>query len=329
MRKHIHKALSKPHLTLPIVGVIALVATIFLFSRIGHAPVVPSSLEVTDNSTTMTSGSNISLSFAKAGRVGQVLVKEGDSVRAGTVMAKLYAPDAEGAVNQAKGALDLAQAQYASLKSQYGTTKSQQDLIVRNAYRTLLSGGLEGIPSRQDPNVPIISGTYTCDKEGVYNLKAYASGDSDSGYTINFSGLETGIVPVKYDNAIPLGNCGLQIKFARTDTFSMQTSWKVSIPNTQSSVYLTNKNAYDLAVTNREKVLTDLANNLSANDSGSGSVAKAQVDAAQGAYQAALGAYQNNVIVSPVDGVVSFVDANLKVGQSVVAGKPVISINQK
>ena len=58
-------------------------------------------------------------------------------------------------------------------------------------------------------------------------------------------------------------------------------------------------------------------------------MAKATVEAARGAYQAALGAYQNNLIVAPVDGVVNFVDKNIVEGQSVTAGKNVISLTVK
>ncbi|MBY0376568.1 biotin/lipoyl-binding protein [Patescibacteria group bacterium] len=329
MRKHIHKALSKPKSFLPIFGVIVIVLTIFTFMRIGRLPVVPESIQNTNNNGVAISGDNVSLSFAKTGRLAEVLVKTGDSVKAGTTLARLSATDAEGLVTQAKGALDLARAQYAALKSQYATTKAQQDIIVKNAYRTLLSAGLEGVPDRQDPNTPIISGTYTCDKEGSYILKPYSSADGDTGFSMNFSGLESGFAPVKFDNAVPLGNCGLQIKFNNNSNFRALTVWTINIPNTKSSVYLQNKNAYDLAVTNRDKILSDLANNISSSDTSEQGVAKAQVDAAEGAYQAALGAYQNNLIVAPIDGVVTFVDSNLKVGQSVTSGKAVISISQK
>jgi multidrug efflux pump subunit AcrA (membrane-fusion protein) len=325
--KSIKKLLSNPKSVLPVFAILVLAGTFFLWQHVGVAPTVPNSLTNGNPGVTFSDGGNISLSFQKSGRVESVFVKEGDRVKAGATLARLSAPDALGLVNQARGALDLARAQYASLNVEYANTKKQQDLLVANAYKTLLSGGLEGVPNKQDLNVPVISGNYTCGKEGSYILKAYRSSDKDSGFSANFSGLESGTIPVKYDSPIPLGNCGLEIKFTHAEAFSTNTVWTIAIPNTKGSVYVANKNAYDLAVANRTKTLDDLLVRIGST-SGS-SVARAQVEAAEGAYQAALGAYQNNVILAPTSGTVTFIDANLKVGQSVTAGKPVINISQE
>ncbi|MES2315716.1 MAG: biotin/lipoyl-binding protein [Patescibacteria group bacterium] len=326
--KKIIQLLSQPKTLIPIFAVLVAALTFYGFQNLGKAPKVPAQIESATYGNSIANDGNISLSFPKSGRLEAVLVKEGDAVKPGQVLARLSAGDALGAVNQAKGALDLARAQFASLNVEYANTQKQQDLLVANARKTLLSSGLEGTPNNQDVNLPVITGTYNCDKEGSYILKSYRSADRDSGYTFNYSGLESGIAPVKYDTPVALGTCGLQIKFTQNDTFNSQTIWTIAIPNTKSSVYLTNKNAYDLAVSNREKILADLISKVGTNP-GADSVAEAQIKAAEGAYQAAWGAYQNNVITSPVNGVATFVDANLKVGQSVVANKPVISISQQ
>ncbi len=327
MKNFITTFLSNPKKTISIFAVIAVAGGALIYTEIGRAPAIPASLVESSPSGTITPGSNVSLSFGNSGKVEAVLVHEGDAVHKGQILARLSAPEAQGKVEQAKGALDLAEAQYSSLNSQYSTTKAQQDLIVQNAYNTLLSSSLEGTSNIQDSNTPIISGTYTCGKEGSYILKPYRSGDGDSGISINFSGLETGVIGVKYDNSVPMGSCGLQVKFVNATNFNPLVTWAIKIPNTNSSVYLTNKNAYELAVTNRDKALADISTNIG-NDTDS-SVAKAQIVTAEGAYQAALGAYQNNLIISPVEGTISFVDVNLKVGQSVTASKSVISINAK
>lgn len=326
--KKIIRLLSQPKTLIPVFAILVAALTFYGFQNLGKAPTLPSNIQAIGSKDITINNGNISLSFPKSGRLEAVLVKEGDNIKEGQVLAKLSAPDALGGVNQAKGALDLARAQFASLNVEYANTQKQQDLLVANARKTLLSAGLEGVPNNQDVNLPVITGTYNCDKEGSYILKPYRSGDKDSGYTFNYSGLENGIAPVKYDNPVALGTCGLQIKFTQNDTFNSQTIWTIAIPNTKSSVYLNNKSAYDLAVSNREKILADLISKVGTNV-GAGSVAEAQIKAAEGAYQAALGAYQNNVITSPVNGVATFVDANLKVGQSVVANKPVISISQQ
>jgi multidrug efflux pump subunit AcrA (membrane-fusion protein) len=325
--KSVTQFLSQPKSALPIFAILILGGTFFAWRHIGNAPVVPLALNTTNSNFIITPDGNISLSFPKGGRVQEVNVKEGDRVRKGQVLARLSAPDSLGLVSQAKGALDLARAQYASLNVEYGNTEKQQNILVANAYRTLLSSGLEGVPNNQDTNVPVITGTYTCNKEGSYMLKPYRSSDRDSGYSLKYTGLESGVAPVKYDVPVPLGTCGLQIKFTQNDSFNSQTIWTIEIPNTKSSVYLTNKNAYDLAVTNRKKILDDLLAKVGSTNEGS--VAKAQITAAEGAYQAALGAYQNNVITSPINGTVTFIDQNLKIGQTALASKPVISISQK
>jgi multidrug efflux pump subunit AcrA (membrane-fusion protein) len=325
--KSITKFLSNPKSILPIFAIVALAGTFFLWQHVGVAPTVPSLLTNSSPGVTISDGGNIALSFQKSGRIESVFVKEGDRVKTGATLARLSAPDALGLVNQARGALDLARAQYASLNVEYANTKKQQDLIVENAYKTLLSGGLEGVPSKQDLNIPVITGNYICGKEGSYILKPYRSNDKDSGFSANFSGLESGTIPVKYDSPVPLGNCGLEIKFTHAEAFSSNTVWTVAIPNTKGSVYVANKNAYDLAVTNRTKVLDDLLAKIGSTSGAS--VARAQVEAAEGAYQAALGAYQNNVIIAPTSGTVTFVDPNLKVGQSATGGKPVISISNQ
>jgi len=326
MKNKFVKIISKPKLVIPVFAVIGIICVVFGYNRIGKAPVVNIN-SVAKDQNIIASGSNIDLSFPKSGRVAQVLISNGEIVHKGEVLAKLSAPDSEGAVNQAKGALELAEAQYASLNSQYASTKKQQDTIVQNAYNTLLSSGLEATPDRQDKNAPIISGAYTCGKEGSYEIAPYPSSDSDTGYSFNYSGLESGIAGVKYDSSVSLGKCGLQVKFTNGNTINPNTKWTINIPNTKSAGYIANKNAYDLAVENRDKILSDLSFNIGTDSNTS--VAKAQVNAARGAYEAALGSYSNNVIISPADGTINFIDENLKVGQSVNPNKTVISITTK
>jgi len=320
------KFLTKPKVIIPIFVVLGVAVLAFTYKYVGQAPQVQTISDATINQ--IKPDGTIDLSFPKSGRVESISVKIGQLIHKGDILAKLSSPDIEGTVSQTKGALDLAEAQYSSYNAQYASTKKQQDLIVENAYQTLLSSGLEGTPSKQTANKPIISGTYTCGKEGSYILAPYASADSDTRYSFKYSGLEDGITSVKYENSIPLGECGLQIKWSVLDSLDNSIKWTVDIPNTKSSVYLTYKNAYELAKANREKVLSDLATTIGSGDSKI-SVAKAQVDAARGAYEAALGAYQNSFIIAPSDGVVTSIDQNLKVGQSVTATKPVISITTK
>lgn len=325
MKSKIIKILSKPKVVISFAIFIGVAVVVFGYGRVGKAPVVDLSI---DEGSYNNPGDVINLSFLKSGRISQVFAKEGQEVKKGEILVKLNAPDQEGALSQAKGSLDLALAQFASLNNQYSNTEKQQNLIVKNAYQVLLSGGLEGVPDEQTANIPpVISGAYTCGKEGSYVIEPYRSGDSDTGYSFKYSGIENGVASVKFNNAVSLGDCGLQIKFNEAN-FEGHIEWTINIPNTKSAVYLINKNNYELAKETRDKVLDELLTNIGKTDTGT-SVAKATVDAARGAYEAALGAYQNNLIIAPTDGVINFVDKNLIEGQSVTAGRNVISITVK
>lgn len=313
-----------PKLAIPTVGAVILLLGALMYSFVGIAPAINPTLTTTDALSTSTR--DINLAFAKAGRVESILVKEGDVVKKGQELARLSAPDAVGAIRQAQGALELARAQYASLNVQYVNAEKQQNQIVANAYQTLLSSNLEATPDRQNPNPPQITGTYTCGKEGSYILAPYPSNEGNSGYSIEYSGLEGGKIPVTYDSPTALGSCGLFVKFPTGNYFDAHTVWTISIPNQKSAQYVTNKNTYSLALTTREKTLSDLAVTLG-KDTQNGGVAQAQVQAAEGAYEAALGIYQNSIIISPFDGVISAIDADLKPGQSIAAAKGVITVS--
>lgn len=327
MKKKIINILSKPKVVISSFAAIAMIVLVFGYNYVGKAPKIDLTI---DNGIkdTVESLSNVNLSFGRGGKVKEVIVSLGQKVYKGQVLAKLSATDSEGALAQAKGALELAEAQYMSLNTQYTTTKKTQDLIVKNAWNALLSNGLEATPDDQTSNTVSVSGAYTCGKEGSYIIKPYRSGDSDTGYSFEYSGLESGTASVKYQNPVLLGTCGLQIKWTQTTDFDENIEWTINVPNTKSATYLTYKNAYDLALQTREKALQDLEANIGTEGSDT-SVAKAQVNQARGAYEAARGAYENNLIIAPIDGIVNFIDENLKIGQSIQAGKNVISITRE
>ncbi|MEO5646261.1 MAG: biotin/lipoyl-binding protein [Candidatus Paceibacterota bacterium] len=322
---------NTPKIIIPLVAIIAIVAGVVAFRTVGKAPIVnlPAVSEVTASGTIVTNSSDntVDLAFPKSGRVASVSVKVGDHVVAGQTLAALDAGDAAGVVTQAKGALELAEAQYASQDVQYANAKKQQDVLVQNALRTVRSSGIVATPTVQDDShIPLITGTYTCSAEGSYVITPYPSG-ANSGFSFTYSGLESGSGVVTFSTPQPLGSCGLYVQF--TQGFAGATKWTIDVPNTKSATYVTNKNNYDLAVTTRDQVLSQFAANLGQNGSSAANTAKAAIDTARGVYQAALGAYKNNVIVAPTSGTVSFIDADLKAGQSVTQSKTVISLTTK
>lgn len=315
----------KPSVVLPIAMIVAVAVALLVLGNVGNAPVV-GDIQTTASSThTSTNSNTSSLAFNTSGRVATVNVKVGDKVSHGEVLGTLDSAQAQGAVNQAEGALELAQAQYGSMSVQYKNAQVQQNILVNNAYHTLLSSGLEATPFgiADETHNPIITGTYTCDTKGTYEIDPYTSG-TDSGYSFNVHGLEEGSGNVTFGNPQPLGSCGLSITFVKG--FSGSAKWTVSIPNTKSANYQVNENAYNLAVATRDQVLSQLSANLGQNGSTGADVANASITAAQGALDAAEAALANYTIVAPTAGTVSFIDDDLKVGQSVTSGHSVITI---
>jgi len=324
MKSSFLRVLSKPKIVIPVTAVLALVIGAIVYGRVGRAPVVTLPAAVINAASPGAESLSTNLAFPVSGRVIKLDVKVGDHVSKGQTIAALDGGTAQGALNQAKGALELAESQYASLNLQYQNAKKQQDVLVANAYNALLSTALQARPTGQDdPNAPVITGTYTCGKEGSYEIDPYVSGSSSS-YSFNYGGLESGTQIASTTAAEPLGNCGLFIKF--TPGFYVSTKWTIAIPNTSSSSYVANKNAYDLAVTTRDQVLSQLAANLGQGGTSDANVAKAAVDSAEGTYQTALAAYNNTLLVSPVDGTITFMDPDFKLGQVVSPNKPIISI---
>ena len=338
MKKRLAQLIHQPKVLLPAAAVAAAILGLAAAHFVGRPPAVNLGPNVATSTAIVNENGSIGLSFPKSGRLGSLDTKLGQRVKAGQVLASLEANDARGAVKQAKGALELARAQYASLDVQYTNAKHQQDVLVTNAYRTLLSSGLTAVAVNKDPNnpyavdvassqTPIISDTYTCDKEGEYDVKPYPAG-SLSGYSFELDGLEqTYGTVITTASPQPLGQCGLFIQFP-TGYSAGNVNWIISIPNQRATNYVTNKNAYDLAVATRDQVLKQYEANLGQNGSSAANIAQAAVDSAEGVYEAALGAYQNNLIVAPTAGVITFIDPHLQVGQAVIANKAVITISQ-
>ena len=214
------------------------------------------------------------LAFSVSGIVAAVNVSEGDVVEAGDVLVQLETralsadrADALAALSRAVATRDelsagaapttrATNAETVSLKeTTLSTTIATQADLVQNAYRTLLSSSLTAVSNDpDDPAVaPIITGTYTCDEEGVYNLDVYRSGGV-SGYSYRLSGLESETQTASVGQSAPLGDCGLRVQFD-TNSQYRDTVWTVEIPNRQSAQYVSNRNAYALAQTQADSAI--------------------------------------------------------------------------
>ena len=95
MKEKIQKILGNPKTVLPVVLVVALVVGIIVYKLVGNAPKVGvlndtnSDTSSLANETGYADGQEVDLAFPKSGRVNQVLVKTGDKVKKGAILASL------------------------------------------------------------------------------------------------------------------------------------------------------------------------------------------------------------------------------------------------
>ncbi len=307
---------------------------------------------------TVKAAQDLSLSFQKSGNIVAVNVKAGDRVKKGQLLAALDSKDASAAVSQATAALEAAQANYQKIlngatsadvnvaqtaldnaKKNSDETTKQQNLMVANALSAYLntvnptgmSNGLSAVPKTGNLGTAVItlSGSYADTAPGQYVLTAYSTG---SGMKFTVNGLETASVDVK-TAPVALGTKGLFIQVSGTP--AANDSWTVSIPNTQSPSYIPDYNAYNAAQEARSQAILNAQNAVDAAQAALDlkqtaarpediASAKAQMDAAAAQLQLAQNSYSDNSIVSPIDGIVTSVDA--KVGELASPGKPILSL---
>lgn len=339
MKKLFILFLNKPIIVVIVFSTIAIVVGFFGSKNIHQARLsqfAKSDLTITKLSSGVTpDNKNLSLGFLSGGRVKTVSVKVGDKVKKGEVLATLETGNTAGVLTQAKAAYDVAQANYQKIingatsatidvaKANVNTAEvnldeitKQQEILVDNAYRTLLNSTFQAEIGRIfDLNDSlIVSGNYKCDKEGSYNIITYGS---SGGTAINYTGIEKGSL-VLSDIPRPLGICGLSLSYDKTKVLNLGIDFNIEIPNKSAANYNLNNNAYQLALQTKKQVITgaqavlDQANaslelvvtNARPEDI---TAAQAQIDNASGALQIANAAYNNTIILAPGDGVINAV----------------------
>lgn len=248
------------------------------------------------------SGSEVKLNFADSGRVASVPVKEGQKVSAGQVLASLES-------GELNAQLTIARAGLANTNVNLENVTREQNALVENAHRALLSEGLEAVPEDVDSDArpPVITGTYR-GGEGKYVLTIYPS-NSGTGYSFRTSGLETGSSGPVSATSVPLGTQGLYISFDTASNYA-GTHWIVEIPNKRSAYYVTNYNAYQSALATRDRVIADAQADVSSSST-EASIAQARVDSI-------LAQIAKRRIVAPFSGTVA--NVTIKVGENASSG---------
>ena len=215
------------------------------------------------------------LAFPVTGIIETVHVQTGDIVQPGDQLISLNRAALEADRQDALAAIAKARADRDELLE--GPTESARDVSdlnvvtqeqalaniietenqkVLNSYRALLSSDITAYSEKNNEvaRPPVISGTYSCDEEGSYLIETYSS-NSDSGYSFRLSGLENGTFVASTDQPIRLGECGLRIQFDNDSRYN-RTEWVIDIPNIASPQYVLNRNAYSLALTQRESSIS-------------------------------------------------------------------------
>lgn len=295
------------------------------------------------------SSTDLQLSFKSSGPVASVLVKEGNKVKAGQVLASLDQKDQIASLTSARGALAQANANYNkvlsgassedvavtkvaldSAKSSLENTKKQQQVLVDNAYKAVLNSSLEAVPEPGNINdiTLTISGTYNSTETGIYQI-------IQEGQSFYVRGLETaGNISINTSVPTPLalGTRGLYVQFPSTVVVSTD-KWTVKVPNTSASTYITTYNAYQSALETQRSAVAAAENAVASAQAALDlkkaqarpadvQAAEAQILSAQGQVQAASSALENTIIRAPADGTITSVD--IKVGELATALKEAI-----
>lgn len=308
------------------------------------------------------SQTDLNLSFKASGSVRKVAVKVGQRVKEGDVLANLDQKDQAAALTSARGGLASANANYRrvldgasseevqvaqaavtlaqvtldSAKKSLQNTKQQQQILVDNAYRSLLNSSPEAAPasSNLSGGSIAVSGQYADTQEGTYTIRV-----GSNGARFDLLGLESGTFDLTKGQSTPLGTRGLEITFSNASYINGEI-WTIDIPNKQASTYTTNLNAYNAALETQRSSITAAENAVaSAQASVDQAIAslnlkkaaarpadvasaQAQVLSAQGQVQTAEAALENTIIRAPSNGTITKVD--IKVGEQATALKPVV-----
>lgn len=268
---------------------------------------------------------SVDLSFSETGRVARLNVDVGDRAVQGQVLASLPTGTLASELLAAESTLAQTRAESANSQTNLEKITEEQDTLVENAYQKLLSENLTAVPASASitASAPTITGRYS-GPEGRYKVVVRSSPQIGDNKQILVFDLETvGAVDIEEDEPSPLGTRGLFISFPDEISEYANTVWYITLPNTRSSTYLANYNAYQEALRTRDKEIASAAEKFSQNNSGL-TVSEAEIRNAEAEVSRIKANIAERTIFAPFNGIITKVDA--KLGGIASANTPAISM---
>ena len=270
------------------------------------------------------------LSLEQSGRVVSIPISRGEGVEVGDILIKLEDSEQNANLLSAQAQLKAEQANLndllsnASGSSQSGSslsaTEQQQETLIENAYSKLLSEGLvvEPLRSNYTQTAPTVSGRYL-GQEGTYKI-IVGRGSQLNDYEISVFDLETvRDVEISQTGLTPLGTGGLFISFPDTIGDYVDTTWYLTIPNTESSSYLANYNAYIAAKEGADVTVINTANTQQKI-----TAQEAKVDQALASVKTAEANLAKRTLSAPFAGTIS--DIGVSVGETASPSSVAVSL---
>jgi RND family efflux transporter MFP subunit len=255
--------------------------------------------------------SSANLGFEQGGRVASLPAREGTRVAKWQLLAALDSSALYADLKDAQASLAIARAEAGNTEESVEAVEAEQTTLVANAYRTLLSEGLELVPVDDDETqpAPTISGRYEGD-EGRYKVRVYRSADGFTAFRLfDLETTEEVKVPAA-GRAMPLGTRGLYITFEGSLESYRGTDWTLDIPNVTSDVYQANRDAYDAARRERDRAVQEAREDV-ARGNDETSISAARVSQAEAAVSRVQAEIAERAIVAPFAGLVKSVDVEL------------------
>ncbi len=265
----------------------------------------------------------VSLIFKGAGRLGEVLVKEGDSVTAGQVLARLETGDLDLAQAQAEIALSISQAQLAKLKNPASESDVTAARAAVESAQAAVDSAREAVASAEASYRDLVAGPSNDQKTAAAAAVERARvmrDQAQSAYDRIASQPDAGLMPQS-----------LQLQQATIDYATAEANYNVAVAPPKAGQLAAAKSQIAQAKATQAQALASVAQaRASLNKLLEGAseqdlaVADAQVTQSLLQVQQARLTKENTVLTTPIDGVVT--KLNVKVGEVASAAAPAAAV---